>query len=86
MLFILSGCENNPAPFISEPTFEKNVKPIFHLRCTSCHGSRWQNYQTVIDSKDKIEYKVIKTRTMPPGGIPAYEYDLIKRWLEQGAK
>lgn len=81
-MWFLISCTEGRVPKES-PSFELDVKPIFSNRCTSCHGNRW-SYKEVVDNIDKIEYKVIKARNMPPQGLSSYEYNTIRNWVNNG--
>ena len=104
VVFSIIGCGEEPKPLptvppplpvIENPTYTKDIKPLFKLRCMACHNDSfrptghstdWLNYKIVIDRLDKIDYKV-RNRLMPPGGaMPKTDYDLVLKWLDQGAK
>ena len=71
----------------------KDVQPIFEKRCSGCHASgstgniNWSDYQTVFAMKEKIYLRVVELKNMPMyTKMPQEERDLIKVWIEQGAK
>lgn len=68
-------------------SFEKHVRPIFQKHCSSCHvGSL--DYETSYRQRDRIREKVTK-REMPPRyrlQLNEQEVEIVKQWLEQGAK
>lgn len=69
-------------------SFNKDVKPILVNNCVKCHPGT-TNYDTVFKQRDKIYNKLVKKKEMPPKysmTISDAEVDLIKRWIEQGAK
>lgn len=78
---------------IEKITFEKDIKPIMNTYCggTFCHHGKpslWMNYETVKAAVDKGTFydRVIDKKDMPKRKpLPAKEYELIKKWLENGA-
>lgn len=78
----------------AELTFEKDIKPIMNSYCGGifCHHGKpsiWTNYQTVKKSIDSGSFKeqVIEKKTMPKRKhLPQKEYDILKTWIEKGAK
>lgn len=100
-IFFLSGAGRQRPMMISlsqdepiELTFEKDIKPIMNSYCGGifCHHGKpsiWTNYHAVKKSVDSGSFKeqVIEKRTMPKRkSLPQKEYDLIKTWLQEGAK
>jgi hypothetical protein len=75
-------------------TFEKDIKPITESFCggSYCHHgtpsfwSKYENMKAIVDNGELHE-EVIEKKTMPMGvKLPTKEYNLIKAWLENGAK
>ena len=82
MLFLLTL-------LVSNPTYTKDIKPIFKNRCSQCHDyfpdKNWQKYEIAFSHKDKIKEKMI-SKEMPMGqDMPQDERDLIIKWVDQGA-
>lgn len=79
----------NLADRITRPTFKNysitfaDVKPILANRCDKCHD--W-TYEKAFRARDQIKFKVSILKNMPPSGMPDAERDLIKTWVDQGAK
>jgi uncharacterized membrane protein len=74
--------------YAQDLSFERDIKPIMTNNCVKCHAGV-TNYETVFKQKDKIYSKLVKKREMPPKysmTISDAEVNLIKRWIEQGAK
>lgn len=77
----------------SNPTFDKDVKPLFEKHCAQCHSANWPDknwldYETAKKNKDKIKLRV-QNLTMPPGNMTNMtkeERDIIIKWVDQGAK
>lgn len=66
ILILLTGCDKPEV--IEHPKFVRDIAPIFDKHCSACHGNRWLHEDEVIDNLDKIEYRVIINKSMPPGG------------------
>lgn len=74
-------------------TFDKDIKPIMNTYCGGlfCHHgkpSAWTKYETTKASVDKGTFyeRVIEKRDMPKRKeLPEREYELIKKWLKNGA-
>lgn len=75
-------------------TFDKDIKPIAKSFCggSYCHHgepSFWASYtnmKKIVDNGELYE-EVIANKTMPAEmQLPKKEYNLIKTWLETGAK
>lgn len=66
------------------------VRPIFGARCSKCHvgATDWTNYAIAKEHSAEIKMRVILFKNMPPLGneIDDKERDLIRKWIEQGAK
>ena len=79
---------------VSNPTYDKDIKPIFEAKCAMCHhpgwaDKNWLNYDIAKRDKDRIKQRVVKEKTMPPGNITDLseeERELIGKWVDQGAK
>ena len=86
LAIFLHGCQPKPDPSIPEnPTYYQDIQPIFADRCSGCHSTLWLDYKTVVDRIDRIRYKVIETKTMPPGGISEKAFKTIKKWIDNGS-
>jgi hypothetical protein len=95
----IGGGNNRQLTGISYPetpknlTFEKDIKPIMNTYCGGifCHHgkpSAWTRYKLVKLAIENGSFKkeVIDDRTMPKRKkIPQKEYDIIKKWLKEGA-
>lgn len=80
----------NPFILAITPTYTKDLKPIFHNRCSKCHDSlpnkNWQLYKNAYNYRTQIKQKVL-LRDMPPReSIPQSEIDTIVNWVDTGAK
>lgn len=97
---------------IKNPTFDKDILPIFHKTCVECHGAEKQKGKLRLDSfaelqkgadgepvfvagkigDSELHARIIlpdsDDERMPPKGNRLSDpvADLIKRWIEQGAK
>ena len=97
---------------IKNPTFEKDILPIFQKTCVECHGKDKQKAELRLDTfaelqkgadgipvfvagkigESELHARVIlpdsDDERMPPKGNRLSDpvADLIKRWIEQGAK
>jgi uncharacterized membrane protein len=74
----------------SNPTYTKDIKPIFQNRCSRCHDymgdKNWQVYRNAYSYRNQIKSKMI-TKEMPMGGdMPQDERDLVVKWVDQGGK
>ena len=79
-----------PTTVLADPTYTKDVQPIFKSRCSQCHdymaGRNWQNYDNAFEFRIKIKEKVA-TKEMPMGReMPQEERDLVIKWVNTGAK
>ncbi len=62
-------------------------------RCLTCHSSAAGNqgglnldsYQQVRATLNKIYYRVIEKKDMPPTALTTAQFDLLKAWIEAGA-
>ncbi|MEN8956515.1 MAG: hypothetical protein ABF242_08805 [Flavobacteriales bacterium] len=74
-------------------TFEKDIKPIMNSYCGGifCHHGKpsiWTKYETVKIAIENGSFKreVIDKKSMPKRKkLPEAKYQIIKKWLEQGA-
>lgn len=83
LLFMLTFC----TPKVKHnPQYEVDVKPILQFKCYSCHGIKWLDRQIFDLNLNKIQYMVIETRKMPPGGLTSYEYDTIRNYIDNRLK
>lgn len=73
-------------------TYNKDAKPIFEKRCSSCHNDmwvdkNWLDYKTAFENRLKIKQKVWVERSMPVGQeMPQEERDTLKKWVDEGGK
>jgi len=79
-LLLLFGCGDrdrlpDPQPDDTEqPTYERDVAPLFARHCTSCHSAggiapfALDRFEDAVARKDEIAIAVLK-RTMPPFGV-----------------
>lgn len=68
-------------------TFD-DVRPILQKNCTSCHPGA-SSYDVAYGMKDKIYQLFIVEGKMPPKHRfqpTASEKELVKKWIDQGAK
>lgn len=84
LLFLISTA------FASDPTYTKDIKPIFKNRCSKCHDymqdKNWQVYENAFKYKEVIKAKMI-SKEMPMGeDMPQEERNLIIKWVDTGAK
>ena len=79
----------------SDPTYTKDIKPIFQTKCQDCHnagtpGRNWLNYKEAFGKKNMILNRVTIKKDMPPLDWPKKvtpeEIELIKKWVGSGAK
>jgi mono/diheme cytochrome c family protein len=98
----LFSCQSNTYDDISpknvtNPTYAKNIKPIFDANCVSCHSQlgtgQYPNLEVYSEVKDGCENGNVICRidqtcggdVMPPAGrMPQKTIDLIKLWKSQG--
>ena len=89
----------DPIPAEKEISFSTDIKPILINHCTSCHNGgsfapgNWNNYSELKTRVDngKFNTKVLDPATldMPkgnPSSLPANDRELLRKWVEQGAK
>lgn len=101
VICILSSCESNTydeiGGYVDNPSFEKNIKPLFDSQCVYCHfqgnttlgaGNEYYNYQTI---RDGIEFgytirDIDTTKTMPKGAAPLSKakVKLLLQWKNTG--
>jgi len=74
-------------------TYQRDIKPIFINRCSSCHNENWKDknwldYQTAFKYRIQIKQRVFVLKNMPPIGmkITDEERKIIQKWVDQGAK
>lgn len=97
----LFSCQSNTYEDISpknvtNPTYAKNIKPIFDANCVSCHSQggtgQYPNLETYEEVKVASENGSVICRideicgqVMPQAGrMPQNTIDLIKLWKSQG--
>lgn len=84
------------------PLVYADVKPIFDMRCTGCHGNQrashglnLASYESIMssntvrpgDSARSILVNAMRTGAMPrQGSMPKSEIDKIAKWVDDGAK
>lgn len=79
--------------FLSKPSFDKDIKPIFTARCYQCHNvswadKNWTDYKIAFRDKEKIKLR-LKNNSMPPGNytnMSKEERELVIKWIDTGAK
>ncbi len=84
-------------PVVTNPTYQKNIKPIMTSNCTSCHatGTGFPNLDNFTDVKLNCDTGNVLCRIdnptacsgaiMPTSGrLPQATIDLIKLWKTQG--
>lgn len=77
----------NPSYVTPSSSFDRDIKPIFVRNCTSCHNSRWSDYETVKANASLINKKVVEDMTMPPGSPLSFENrKMIELWIKTGAR
>ena len=96
----LTGCPDLGSRYaaeelwLAEATQWSDVAPIIEARCASCHGETpaggatfsLLSYDEVFTWAERIRQRVIEQKDMPPGGLnEAQEFELLARWLAQGA-
>jgi len=65
------------------------VKPTDDVYTAPPNGVRYDNISDIVKLKDKIMQRAVIIKTMPPNnktGITDNERDMIRCWIEQGAK
>lgn len=62
-----------------DPTWEATIKPIFAQRCGGCHAHYVDRVKNVI-YRSNITKRMIVEKTMPGGGMPQGERDLVSNW------
>lgn len=81
--------------FASNPSFEKDVRPVIIKRCTPCHTGVIKNlpnftiYDIAFKKKKLIKHRVWDTLTMPPGNntnMTPEERKIIRNWVNSGGK
>jgi len=94
LTLLLTLQANAGTPFLDETTisFKKDIRPIFKQACTKCHNGSNKlpditKYQVAFDLKNEIVARVTSDKTMPMyGKLSESNRELIKLWVEQGAK
>lgn len=76
-------------------TYDNTVKAIMSANCASsgCHVAGGQSpdlstYTKVNDQSARVKVRAVDLQTMPPGGgtMTAGDRDVLKNWIEDGAK
>ena len=77
----------------AEITYTKNIRPIFDRTCKACHNRapfNWMNYKTAYIYRNKIKFRAVTLKDMPPSYWQVKptdtERNLIKQWVMTGAK
>jgi hypothetical protein len=98
---ILGSCQSNTydeiGGYVDNPSYEKNIKPLFDSQCSSCH---FQGNTTQGDYNEYYDYTTIResvefghtirdvdtTKTMPKGGAPLSKakVKLLLQWKNTG--
>lgn len=99
---IFFSCQSNTYDDISpknvtDPTYAKNIKPIFDANCISCHSQggtgQYPNLDTYADVKEACDNGNVFCRIEQPtcgeimpqsGSMPQKTIDLIKLWKSKG--
>ena len=104
LLFLLTACSEKTVQEIDTQiaaqskftTFNKDIKPLFSIRCAPCHttggdrNNKWDNYNTTKTLITGIIGRVIKTPDnslfMPKNGVKLNdaEMDLLNKWINDG--
>lgn len=72
----------------------KDIKPTLQTHCFQCHNESWpdRNWKDELLTKNNaqlIKKRVATDKNMPPGnftGMKDSERELIKKWVDEGAK
>ena len=78
----------------ADTTYIKDAKPIFEIRCASCHntgniGKNWLDYNDAKKNSKQIKDRVVIKKDMPIANatnMTQAERDIIKKWVDEGAK
>ncbi|MFM9988666.1 hypothetical protein [Flavobacterium sp.] len=97
---LFTACQSNTyeeITVVTNPTYTKNIEPIFKSQCTGCHatGTRFPNLDNYADVKLNCDSGDVICRIDDPtvcfGGImptsgrmPQTTIDMIKLWKSQG--
>jgi len=80
-------------PIPKNPTFTNPVQNIFANKCFICHNKRsmpgkdWTKYEQAYKYRKRIYDRVIIRKDMPKGlTMTNEEREIIKKWIDQGAK
>ena len=91
-LVIATGAWAFDVPNADGPSFDAEIRPVFKNRCAKCHNENNSlpnvlDYKTAYSLRKEIQSRVVLERSMPLyGNIKESERDLIKRWIDSGAK
>lgn len=66
---------------------------VLNSQCLRCHSSAGgnqgglglENYQQIRANLNKIYYRAIEKKDMPPSSMPPEQFEMLKNWLEAGA-
>jgi hypothetical protein len=83
--------------YVENPSFEKNIKPLFDSQCTNCHyqgntsEGNYNEYYDYTTIRESVEFgntirDIDTTKTMPKGGAPLSKakIKLILQWKNTG--
>lgn len=81
--------------YVDNPSFEKNIKPLFDSQCTTCHYqgntsqgdyNEYYDYNSIKDNFQGIMRSIDTTKTMPKGGAPLTKakIKLLLQWKNTG--
>jgi hypothetical protein len=97
----LTSCQTNTydeiGGYVDNPSFERNIKPIFDSQCVSCHfqgntsQGGYNEYYDYATIRESIEFgrtlrDVDSIHTMPKGGapLPRAKIKLLYQWKNTG--
>ena len=93
---LLNPPSNNPINCATSPAkFRSDILPLIASKCATpgCHntdaagGVVLQNYAEINSAKDRIYERAVVEKSMPLAGpLPAAEINLLKCWIDNGAK
>jgi hypothetical protein len=83
--------------YVENPSFERNIKPLFDSQCTNCHyqgntsEGNYNEYYDYATIRESVEFgntirDIDTTKTMPKGGAPLTKakIKLILQWKNTG--
>jgi hypothetical protein len=77
-------------------TYSEHIQPLIAAKCAvgGCHVqggggpglmAEYGALKQFVDN-GKFANRVLTEKNMPPGGLPVCELELVKRWVDDGAK